>query len=813
MPKQPDLPTTKTVTLAHTVAAKEATKPGKLPRRPFKASYLGHFFLLVWAILAAAMTAANLHSTQFLERRAQTLMFRARGATPAPSQIVILGVNDQDPSADSQAVTQLSLPIRRAIYAQVIDRVMQAGAKAVALDFLLDLPSSFAASDPDAVDCVGVGQDLKVSEDDRQLVQVLQRYPQQTVLAADFLLPDGTMADEAAQEGLQNKLILPFCPFRSVTRLGFIRFPLEPIQLLPDPVRAAEKGELGQVHRLGSESNRAFKAETAPEAVIQKEQLWSLAEVALQAAGSPYPKPQGDHIFFYGYPGTFKYIPFWKVLSPENFAVLKREEAFKDKIVLIGSTKPGADTLRTPFGSMPGVEIHANAIATLLEGKALRYALPDAKTAGLVVFMIVLGAGGLQNLAKRPSQRWPWALATAVGWGLLAYGCFAYGLLILPTAIPITAMLLSGCSYLGVGMVADRRTDRQLRRDVMRQNSNQIREMVRDENVRETLLQQRELELLGKKLQDRYKIVKTLGSGGFGEAFIAEDTQRPGQPQCVVKQLCPVSSNPQRLKLAIKLFELEAKTLENLGNHDQIPQLLAYFKEQDELYLVQEFIAGELLSTEVTSFGRRLPEARVLEILTQLLHILAFVHSQNVIHRDIKPSNIIKRHSDGKLVLIDFGAVKELHTKLQASDTPTNLTVGIGTMGYMPPEQSAGNPKFNSDIYALGMIGIQALTGLPPKDLKSNPETNEVIWQPKIQVSQGLATVLTQMVRYDYKDRYQSAQAVLADLDPLSNFLNFSVPLAEIDLDYLAKEEPMTTTELWPDRFGNEPPLPPTEPK
>jgi tRNA A-37 threonylcarbamoyl transferase component Bud32 len=641
----------------------------------------------------------------------------------------------------------------------------------------------------------------------------LQRYPKRTVLAADFLLPDGTIEAAMPQEGVQNKLILPFCPFRTVTQLGFISFLLEPSQLLSDPVRAADKREVGQVHRLGSESNRAFKAETAPEALIQKEQIRSLAEAALQAAGTRYPQPQGDHIFFYGYPGSFQYIPFWKVLSPENLAVLKQEGAFKDKIVLIGSTKPNEDMLKTPFGDMPGVEIHANAIATLLEGKALRLALPNAFTAGLTVMLVVLGAGVLQSLAKRPSHRFLGAGALGGGWGVLSYIGFTQGSLILPTALPIAAILLSGCSYLAMGIVVDRRADRQLRQEVIRQNSHQIRDMVRNENVRETLLQQRELALLGKKLQDRYRIVKTLGSGGFGEAFIAEDTQRPGQPQCVVKQLCPVSNNPQRLKLATKLFELEAKTLENLGNHDQIPQLLAYFKEQDELYLVQEFIAGESLSAEVTTFGRRLPEARVIEILKQLLHILKFVHSQDVIHRDIKPSNVIKRQADGNLVLIDFGAVKELHTKLQETDTPTNLTVGIGTLGYMPPEQSAGNPKFNSDIYALGMIGIQALTGLPPKDLKSHPETNEVIWQPQVQVSQGLATVLTKMVRYDYKERYQSASAVLADLEQLSDFSTYLVPLAEINLDHLGKEEPMTTTQAWPRQFGDEPPLPPTEPK
>jgi CHASE2 domain-containing sensor protein/tRNA A-37 threonylcarbamoyl transferase component Bud32 len=808
MAKPPVPPTTKTVTLTNTVPAKEATKSAKASRSAFllafKLSYLGHFLLLVWASIAALMTATSNHTAQFLERQAQTVMFRTRGPVVPPSNIVILGVNDQDPTADPKARTQTTLPIRRAVYGQVINQVMQAGAKTVALDLLLDLPSRYGESDPSAVDCVPTEQKLAVSDDDRQLVQVLRRYPQRIVLAADFVLPDDTLSATVPREGLQNQLILPYCPFRSVAQFGFISFPLEPIRPFKDIVKPASKSEIGQVHRLGSEANRNFKAATPAEAIIQTETLLSLAEATLKTAGSHYPQPQGEHIFFYGYPGTFEYIPFWKVLSPENLKVLLKEGAFKDKIVLIGSTKPGEDMLKTPFGDMPGVEIHANAIATLLNGKTLRHGLPDGATQGIFVLLIVLGAGVLQSLTKHPAHRFLGAGAMGLGWGSLCYLIFTQGL-ILPTALPLAAIMLSGCSYLVVGIAVDRRHSQQLRHEVARQNPQQIREMVRDEAVRETLLQQRELALFGKKLQDRYKIVKTLGSGGFGEAFIAEDLQRPGQPQCVVKQLCPVSSNPQRLKLAIKLFELEAQTLEKLGTHNQIPQLLAYFKEKDELYLVQEFIAGESLSSEVTTFGRRLPEVRVIEILKQLLNILDFVHRQGVIHRDIKPSNVIKRDADGQLVLIDFGAVKELHTKLQETDAPTNLTVGIGTVGYMPPEQRAGNPKFNSDLYALGMIGIQALTGVSPKDLQSDLTTNEVIWQTKVKVSQGLAKVLTQMIRYDYKARYQSAAEVLVDLNQLSDLLTFT-QFEAVDQDYFAKPDPMTTTQPWPSQFAHQTP-------
>jgi serine/threonine protein kinase/CHASE2 domain-containing sensor protein len=814
MPKQPSqLPTTETVTLVPTVSARDATKSPKFKLPPFNSSYLGHFLLGVWALTAGLMTATNLHTVQFLERQAQTALFRARGSVAPPREIVVLGVDDQDPAADAKALAQLTIPIRRAVYAEVIDRLMQAGAKAVAVDFLLDQSSSFGDPDPNALDCIETEQEARISPDDQQLVKVLQKYPRRVVLAADFFLSEG-LSDGSGNParllgGPQNTLTLPYCPFRKHSMPGFIKFPLEPVSLLPEAVQPNDK-KGGRVHRLGSESNRAFKQESIPGTEAAKETLISFAEAALQAAKTPYAMPQGDHIFFYGPARTFENIPFWKVLSPDNFAQLQKGGAFKDKIVLIGITKAGEDVLRTPFGDMPGVEIHANAIGTLLQAKALRVALPDPKLAGIAVFLVVLTAGITQAVARHSAQRLAWSGVAATSWVGLSYLCFTQGLLILPIAIPVGAIGLTGFSYLGVGIVADRRRAKDIRRDLKRQNPENIKGLIRDEKVRHTLLQERELELLNRKLQDRYKIVGTLGSGGFGEAFIAEDTQQPSNPKCVVKQLCPISNNPNRLNLAITLFEREAKILERLGRHDQIPQLLAYFEENDELYLVQEFIAGEPLSAEIT-LGRHLAEVRVIEILRQLLQILTYVHDQDVVHRDIKPSNVIKRQADNKLVLIDFGAVTELKNRLAEGESLTNQTVGIGTHGYMPPEQSAGTPKVSSDIYALGVLGIQALTGLPPRELKSDPVTNELLWQSKVQVSSGLATVLTKMVRYDHRQRYQSAPEALAALSQLSDCFQSPRPLEAIDFDALDKNHPLTTTKPWPNQFADDSDLPPTD--
>jgi ABC-type branched-subunit amino acid transport system substrate-binding protein/predicted Ser/Thr protein kinase len=274
--------------------------------------------------------------------------------------------------------------------------------------------------------------------------------------------------------------------------------------------------------------------------------------------------------------------------------------------------------------------------------------------------------------------------------------------------------------------------------------------------------------MLGKLLGARYQIIQVLGAGGFGETYIAEDRQRPGHPICVVKRFRPTNQNTSFLTVARRLFYTEAETLEKLGRHDQIPRLLAYFEEEKEFYLVQDFIAGHSLNEELPP-GRKQSDIYVVNLLEDVLEILSYVHEQGVIHRDLKPSNLIRRNSDGKLVLIDFGAVKSIETQMAAEPKDQmELTVGIGTQGYMPCEQLAGKPRFNSDIYALGMIGIKALTGLQPLQLPNHPDNHEIVWQNHAQVSPNLANILDKMVRYHCSDRYQSVSEVLKALEQIS---------------------------------------------
>lgn len=285
--------------------------------------------------------------------------------------------------------------------------------------------------------------------------------------------------------------------------------------------------------------------------------------------------------------------------------------------------------------------------------------------------------------------------------------------------------------------------------------------------------------MIGKVISGRYQIIQNLGGGGFGQTFLAEDLQLPDHHKCVVKRLQPASSDTFVLEIASRLFETEARVLHKLGNHDRIPRLLAHFEEDHEFYLVQELIEGYELTNEIVSVDRsadgypvgRMNEAQAIAFLIDVLEIIVFVHQQGAIHRDIKPANLMRRRTDGKLVLIDFGAVKQVGTA-----TTIGSTIAIGTDGYMPNEQAIGKPRPCSDLYAVGTIAIQGLTGIAPSSLSENLETGELAWRKspdhaafkyRANVSDEFASIIDKLVKYDFRDRYQSAEAILVDLRKL----------------------------------------------
>lgn len=280
--------------------------------------------------------------------------------------------------------------------------------------------------------------------------------------------------------------------------------------------------------------------------------------------------------------------------------------------------------------------------------------------------------------------------------------------------------------------------------------------------------------MLGEIIKGRYQVVQIFSRSSYCQTYLAHDISQKQPTPCVIKHLLPASSQTASISSLRRLFTREVAALEKLGTYSQVPQLLDYFEENQQFYLVQEYIAGQPLDAILLP-GVRWNELQVIELLYEILNILEVVHAQGLIHRDIKPSNLICREKDGVLVLIDFGSVKQAWTQVVTSHGQTNAnyclgipaTIAIGTSGYMPSEQSRGRPRPNSDIYAVGMIGIQALTGMQPTQLLEDAESGEVIWQHLVEVSPELAAIINQMVRYQFSDRYQSTTQVLAALQPL----------------------------------------------
>ena len=449
----------------------------------------------------------------------------------------------------------------------------------------------------------------------------------------------------------------------------------------------------------------------------------------------------------------------------------------KNRIILIGSTAPSSQDIRnTPYsdgkvdnsGKMPGVTIHAHMVSQIL----------DAASGVRPLFWFLPEWGEILWI-------WGWTFAGGIlGWRIqhpLRLGLFSAGALVIllfsgfviftyagwiPLASPALGFIIATVGVLGYTSFQNKQEKEKIALQIKEQNENisLLQALLREGENSTTLIptglydgSQPE-----RLLNNRYKVTELLGSGGFSCTYLAEDTHRPGNPMCVVKHLQPARTDEVFLDIARRLFKTESEILDILGHHDQIPQLMAYFEESQEFYLVQEYIRGQTLQQELIP-KKSIPQAEVVSSLKDLLQVLKFVHARGVIHRDIKPSNLIRRQHDRRIVLIDFGAVKQIQPQMQAE----NATVAVGTAGYAPPEQFMGHPRLNSDIYAVGMIGIQALTGTPAKNLERE-STTALAWRHLAEeTSQELAEILDKMVAFDFQKRYQSVDEVLQSLDNL----------------------------------------------
>ena len=397
-----------------------------------KPGAIAPIFISLLAVTSAIATAIDFQPLRQLELQTQALFFRLRGPVAPPQQVVILAIDDDSLSRgrDSKELKSLaaiqSWPWRRTAYAEAIDKLMGAGAKAIAVDVLWDLPSERL-------------------NDDQQLLMTLQKYAGQVTLAA-------LHASSQSNGGGLDQLVYPDPMFQIEPKsLGLINYITEPD---------------GRFRRFANVYLDRIDAD------LRRSQpnLISFDEATLKASKLPAAKPKGEYIYFYGGQNTFTTVSFWHVLYPQNWALLKQQQVFKDKIVLIGPTAAFLqDVHSTPFGDLSGVEIHANAIATLLENRSLAEVAPDPRWRGVYLFLGIAGIGlAIGQLSRRATPRFFLAIAVGGLWSIIGYGSFIMGGWLLPVATPMLAISLSGLSFLGTGAVSDQLEKLRLRRTLER---------------------------------------------------------------------------------------------------------------------------------------------------------------------------------------------------------------------------------------------------------------------------------------------------------------------------------------------------------
>ncbi|MBD2197473.1 MULTISPECIES: serine/threonine-protein kinase [Calothrix] len=272
---------------------------------------------------------------------------------------------------------------------------------------------------------------------------------------------------------------------------------------------------------------------------------------------------------------------------------------------------------------------------------------------------------------------------------------------------------------------------------------------------------------VGTILQNRYRIIQILGQGGFARTYLVED-QRRFNELCAIKELTPTTVGTSMWEKTQELFQREAAILYQI-EHPQVPKFRERFEQDQRLFLVEDYIAGKTyrnILSERQALGQNLTENEVLLLIRSLLPVLEHIHSRGIIHRDISPENIILRESDSKPVLIDFGVVKELATRLQSPDSTAPVT-SVGKLGYSPSEQmQAGQAYPNSDLYALAVTAIVLLTGREPRELFDENQLSWN-WQQFVRVNPQFAEIINRMLNYRPSDRYQNASDVIAALQAI----------------------------------------------
>ena len=261
----------------------------------------------------------------------------------------------------------------------------------------------------------------------------------------------------------------------------------------------------------------------------------------------------------------------------------------------------------------------------------------------------------------------------------------------------------------------------------------------------------------------RYLITQYLDGNEGIETYLADNLHRQYQSPCSIKQIeLPDVHGDSKFKIERRFAE-ELLILERLGYHEQIPQLWDHFEENDQFYLVQEYIQGDSLAQKIAQ--QKLSTVQIVQILESALAALELIHSNRIIHRNLKPSNLVIRDRDQQVILTNFGILNDLKT-------PPNTTLSDSyrqeRKNYWPPEQIAGRPTVSSDLYALGMTIIEALTLAKPGRLIRNEQTGKLLWAQNFDLDRRLLKIVDKMVELDLGQRYQSAQKILDDLQKIN---------------------------------------------
>ncbi len=297
--------------------------------------------------------------------------------------------------------------------------------------------------------------------------------------------------------------------------------------------------------------------------------------------------------------------------------------------------------------------------------------------------------------------------------------------------------------------------------------------------------------MINQLIQERYFILRLLGTGGFGDTYLAKDLGRASNPLCIIKHLKPGSHTPAFLKKVRQLFQRQAEILRRLGDHDQMPALVGHFEQDDEFFIVHDYAEGHTLDVEF-KVDYRWSESQTTDLLREVLEILSFAHSQGVVHGDVKPENLVRRYRDNRLVLVDFATVKQEQTQVITADGDVHVSIAVSTPGYAATPDGFVIPDYGRDVQAVGFLGIRALTGMRLESIPKDPETGTLIWSSFALANFEFEDFVNQLAHPDPQTRFTNAADALRGLLQLTNFY------APVSVAAMANSSPRATTLLEP---------------